>query len=205
MKQGAIIETVYNNVTGGRPNTDFSVMRVDIRSALPAAVNYVTVGDYWANLGNEGEREVPNFMITEKEYHSICKDSRGRDYIDVPDSLINVAGNGGVRYVEDYLGNQYTPRVQGSSNRYWDKVLNNKQYRYADKRIYLFNKPVLVDKLIAGLVLDSSNLKDDDEAPIPAGKEMEVINILTQLFTNQRMGYKDYIINGVDPVNSVKE
>lgn len=203
MTIGNIIETVYTAIGGGRPNTDFSVLRVDIKALLPAAVNWAVTQDYWANLKNEGEREVPNYMITVKEDLPISIDRKGRSFVELTEKLINVGGNGGIRYVEDDCGNNYVPRVPGSGSNYWDNILQNKEYSYLNKNIYLYNVPELLESVNVGLVLDASELKDDDEAPIPAGMEPQVIDMLTQFFTKQRMQAKDYIINGVDPLNEV--
>lgn len=199
-----IVEIVHTAIGGGRPNTDFSVLRVDIKALLPSAINWAVTQDYWANLRNEGERDVPNFIITYKEDLPVCKDGKKRDYIDLPDPLMNIAGNGGIRFIQDDAGNYYVPRPIGSSNAYWDKILCNKEYTYLDKKAFIYNKPPLVEKLNVGLVLDASKLKDTDQAPIPAGYEPQVIDMLTQFFINQRMQPKDYIINGVDPVNEVR-
>ena len=66
------------------------------------------------------------------------------------------------------------------------------------------NRPELSRYLLIGVLLDSSLLGDDDELPIPAGKEPEVIDILMGFFTNQRMQPKDYKIDGVDPLNETR-
>lgn len=202
---GEVVETVYTSVAGGRPNTDFSVLRVDIRALLPAAINWAITQDYWANLANEGDREVPNFIITVFEDLKIETDSRCRKYVTFDKQLVNVGGNGGIRFVNDLYGNAYVPRSVGGSNNYWDKILKNKEYTLLSKKLMLYNVPELVEKVDVGVILDVSALKDDDQAPIPAGSEPQVIDMLTQFFNNQRMGPKDYVINGVDPVNAIKE
>lgn len=205
MKLGVLIETVFTSVNGGRPNTDSSVLREDIKALVPAAVNYAMTGDYWARLKNDGDREIPNAFVTELEYQGVCCDNYGREYIELADTLIHLAGNGGVRYVTDVKGNSYAPIALGSSASFWDGVLNtNKEYQYKNKKIYLKNRPELSDLFFVGVLLDVSGMDDDAELPIPAGSEPEVVDLLINFFTNQRMQPKEYVINGVDPVNEVR-
>lgn len=206
MKKSILRETVFTAVNGGRPNTDSSVMREDIDALIPAAINYALTGDYWARLKSDGDREIPNGFVTELEIFAINVDAYGRDYFDLPQPLINLAGNGGIRYITDLEGNTYAPRALGvSKSCFWDTALqSNLEYQFKNKKVYPINKPEEVNGLLVGVLLDCSLLGDDDELPMPAGSEPEVIDILTNFFLNQRMQPKEYVINGVDPVNEVR-
>lgn len=205
MTKGALKEIVFTSVNGGRPNTDSSVLREDIEALIPAAVNYSITGDYWARLKNDGDREIPNGIVTELEYVGYQEDNYGRQYLEMDKPLINISGNGGIRYVQDSCGNSYAPRALGTSKSFWDKALSsNKEFQFKNKKIFLINNPVLSQLYMVGVVLDSSLLGDDEELPIPAGSEPEVIDLLTNFFTNQRMQPKEYVINGVDPLNEVR-
>lgn len=201
-----MIETVFTAINGGRPNTDLSVMREDIEAALPAAINYAITGDYWANVQREDDRELPNSFVAEQYVSEVKCDNWGREYIDFDISFINVPGNSGIRYVQDVVGNVYTPRAMGVSRKsYWDKATSyNTEHQYSNKKIMLFNRPELVQEFVVGYVADSGELGNDDELPIPAGSEPQVIDLLTNLFLNQRMQPKDYIVDGIDPVNTAR-
>lgn len=206
MLKGHVIELVFTTVNGGRPSTDLSVMREDIAALLPAAVNYAITGDYWANIQRDNDREIPNSFVAELISGPVQTDQFGREYIDFDKKIINIPGNGGVRYVQDQCGNIYSPRAVGVSKKnYWDNALEYMQefqLKPNDKKMFLFNRPDLSEPFLVGYVADVSSLEDDDELPIPAGMEPQVIDLLTGFFTNQRMQPKDYIIDGVDPVNS---
>lgn len=202
MKKGVLIDLIYKNIGGGRPNTDISVTKAQIAAVLPAICNYVNTGSYWDNLRLEGDREVPSSFVDEVE-KEIKIDSRGRKYVDLTESLIDVGGNGGVRLVEDSIGNVYGLRSQGAGKSHWDDVLVSiPEYSRQKKKLIIHNSPTLVDKLYVYLMLSADDLEDDDELPIPSGKEPEVIDMLLALFRNQRMTVKDFIINGVDPRQS---
>lgn len=204
MKLGVLVDLIHTNINGGRPSTDSVVTKAQIKALIPAAVNYALTGDYWANMEREGDKEVPGSFITELSPRYVCVDERGRDYIDLPEPLSNIGGGGGIRYIQDSMGNIYAPRPQGTSPGYWDDVLCSlREYQQIGKKVLIFNKPELVDHLFPGVILDASQLSNDDELPIPAGQEPQVIDILNAFFNKQRMNPKDYIINGVDPINEV--
>lgn len=200
MKKGFLVDLVYSSVNGGRANTDSVVTKAQIKALLPAAINYSATGAYWDNLSSEGDRDVPMSFISELPSKEVKKDDRGRDYVDLPEPLMDVGGNGGVRVVEDGMGNYYGARLQGSGNSHWGAILRSiKEYSRVKGKLILHNNPPLVEKIYVSVMLDASQIDDDDELPIPTGREPEVIDILTSFFTNQKMMPKDYIINGVDP------
>ena len=204
MKKSEYVEIVFTSINGGRPNTDLSVMREDIAALLPAAVNYAKTGDYWANIQRDNDREIPCSFITEEEVSGFGMDAVGRAVAPFDRKIIPMPGNVGVRYVQDELGNIYSPKPLGVAYKsYWDKATEyNTEYQIRNKCLYLFGKPELVDTVLVGYMMDVSCLEDDDELPVPAGMEPQVIDLLTSFFTNQRMKPKDYIIDGVDPVNA---
>lgn len=205
MTKGSIVESIFVSVNGGRPNTDLSVQREDISALLPAAVNYAITGDYWVNVSRENDREVPNSFVSEFYFPAISEEM-GREFIPFDKKVINIPGNGGLRYVQDALGNSYSPRAIGVSKKsYWDKAMTAAgEFQFKEGRIYLYNRPPLAERFYIGAVMDVSELSDDDELPIPAGSEPQVIDILMSFFTNQRMQPKDYVINSVDPINEIR-
>lgn len=204
MQKGHLIEIVFTAINGGRPNTDLSVMREDIAALLPAAVNYAMTGDYWANIQRDNDREIPNSFVAEEILPNVLTDQFGREYYEFDKKFISIPGNGGLRYVQDQCGNVYSPKAVGVSKKnYWDKALHYMpEFQYKDKKVFVFNRPDLAEVLLIGYVADVSSLADEDELPIQAGSEPQVIDLLTSFFTNQRMQPKDYIIDGVDPVNA---
>lgn len=206
MKKGEVVEIVFTSVNGGRPSTDSSVLREDIKALLPAAINYVLTGDYWARIKNDDDREVPNGIVTELEFSNVCTDGHNREYLPFVYPVVNIGGNGGIRYVHDSIGNSYAPIPLGTSrSTFWDKALSsNREYQVHKDKIVLKNRPELTSCFLVGVILDSSLLEDNDELPIPVGSEPDVIDLLTNFFLNQRMQPKDYVVNGVDPLNEIR-
>lgn len=203
MRLNLFVDLIYRQINGGRPSTDSSVTKNQIKALLPAAVNYALTGDYWANIRMEGDREVPGAFITELEARTFKTDDLGKEYIELPESLANIGGNGGVRYVRDGGENHYSPRPQGTSPSHWDGILLGlREFQHTKRRLYLYNRNCLVDMFFIGVILDVSEMKDTDDLPIPAGREPEVIDIVRAFFRDQRLSPKDYIVNGVDPLNS---
>lgn len=206
MLKGVYIETVFTSVNGGRPSTDLSVQREDIEALLPAAVNYANTGDYWANLARDNDREIPNTFVSEITLSGVMTDAQNREYLELDRKFMAMPGNGGIRYVQDQCGNSYAPRAIGvGRKRYWDAaIVENFEYQHMDKKLFLFNRPELVDTFLLGGVTRVEDLSYEDELPVAAGMEPQVIDILMSFFTTQRMQPKDYVINGVDPVNEVR-
>lgn len=206
MTKGQIIEICFTSINGGRPNTDLSVMREDIAALLPAAVNYANTGDYWANIQRDNDREIPNSFVSETTVGVVNTDDFGREYLTIEKKFMSMPGNGGVRYVQDQCGNSYSPRAVGVGRKsYWDSALVDLlEFQMMDGKMYLFNRPDLAEVFLVGGVSRVEDLGDDDEMPIAAGSEPQVIDILMSFFTTQRMQPKDYVINGVDPVNEVR-
>lgn len=201
MTKGELVDSTHSSINGNRPNTDMAITKSFIRTFVPAAVNFVLTGDYWANMNQEGDKEVPGTFVSELGAKSISIDDREREYIDIDVKVAMFNGNAAIRSVEDCLGNRYSPRSQAiSTTDYWDNVLPSLlEYKVVGKRMYLYNKPELVDFIFPSVVQDASELSDSDELPIPAGKEAEAIGILRRLCMDPAMVQKDYIINGVDP------
>lgn len=206
MTTSELIGTVLLRVSGGVPTSDVAVREWDIRSLIPAVINYVITGDYWANVNRDNDREIPNSFVAEFDYTSVSTDGRGRAYLPFDHKVTEIPGNGGIRYVSDDCDNQYAPRALGVSKKcYWDTVLSdNHEYRFQDKKIFLYGNPPMVERFYVGAVLDASEMDPDEELPIPAEKGPEVVDMLAGFFTNQRMQPKDYIINRIDPVNEVR-
>lgn len=203
MKKSVLLESIYQSVNGGRASTDSSITRAQINAILPAAVNYALTGDYWGNIRMEGDREVPGAFITVLKDREVFEDNEGKFYAELPESLSNVGGNGGIRFIEDCYGNIYSPRPQGTPKSHWDDVLVSlREFQHIGKRLRFFNMNSNVRTLDIGVILEASSLDDDAEVPMPAGTEVQVIDIMRAFFKDQRMNPKDYIINGVDPVNS---
>lgn len=201
MTTNDIVGQILLRVSGGIPTSDNSVREWDVRSYLPAAVNYAITQDYWANLQRDGDHEVPGSFLSEYSDLTVSTDNKGREYITLPVKKINIGNNRGIRYVTDNCGNTYKPMPQGqvALGCYWGKVLGNiRYYQERGQNIYITNKPPMVESLNVGAVTDVSSLGEDDELPIPAGYEPQVIDILAAFFTDARFTPKDYIIDGRD-------
>src|SRR5690606_29501971 len=178
MTKNEITGQVLLRASGGLPTSDISVREWDIKSYIPAAINYAIIGDYWGNIERDGEREIPNDFVAEFSFDSVTEEN-GIEYLPFDKKIVNIPGNQGIRFVMDDCGNSYAPRAAGVSKKcYWDKVLvDNLEYTFIGKKIKLFGRPPLATNFTVGVVLDASEMGDDDDLNIPAGKEPEVIDI----------------------------
>lgn len=205
MKKGVFVELVYRTIYGGKPTTDGRTRREDIVALLPAVINYTNTGSYWDNVSRDDDREVPSSFVREHLVCGVCVDDSNRSYVSFDHKFVNMPGGGGIRYVQDMSGNSYSPRAMGvSRKRYFDDALvESFEFTYMDGRLYLYNKPDLVDCFNVAVVTGIEDLSDDDDIPIPGDYMPAAIDMMVGFFTNQRMQPKDYVINGIDPLNEV--
>lgn len=195
-----IIGQVILAISGGTPTSDIAVKEWDIRSYIPAAVNFALTSSYRASMQEEGDTGLPTNFLSEHEDLAVLSDSKDRDYIDVPSKIVSLPSNRGIRYVMDDCGNRYKPVPEGAGmGCYWGKVLGAiPYYELRGKKIYLINKPPLVESVNVGTVTNVDDVGDDEELPIPAGYEPQVVDIIVALFKDQRFSPRDYIIDGRD-------
>lgn len=187
MTKGVIVDLVLLRINGGVLNGESAVWRVDIKSWLPAAVNYVVTIAENNQIKDEGDREMPSEFIS---YANLPILFDTEYYITLPVDIIPLRSNRGIRAIIDNCYNTYAPLREtaigglkrllpmlGDKGLYWPK---------GKRRIVLLNKPKLADNVNAYYVANIDSYGDDDELPIPAGLESEVINVLYQYFTGER-------------------
>ncbi len=204
MTIGVIVESVFLSVNGDRPNTDNSVIRADIRALLPAAINYALDISYNDEVRSEGDRDMPNEFYGYYEDVPINREGK-RPFITMPDGVIPLKGNQGIRFVFDDCENYYAPLSDADmpTASYWaEKGNGSKWYRRKSNKIELYNVLKTATKLNYAALTDVNSLSDDDEAPIQAGKEPMVMEMLTNLVMGKSTAY-DNKIDSRDDVNAV--
>lgn len=200
MTVGVAIESVLLAVTGGRPSTDSSVLRADIRAYLPVAVNWSMDKTYNLNLSTEGERDYPS------EFYGVYTDnaidrSQVIPSITLQKGVAPLKGNAGIRFVYDNCGNYYSPLSDAdlpNIKYYGDKMLDMFWYRREQNKLKLYGINPMIEKLNYQAITKIEDLSDTDELPLQAGAEDDVLNKCIQWFMNQRGTPYDNIINTKD-------
>lgn len=204
MRIGIIIETVFLSVNGNKPSTDNSIIRADIRALLPAAINYALDAAYNDEIRSEGDRDMPNEFYG--YYEDILVDRTGkRPFVPMTEGAVPLKGNQGIRFVFDDCDNYYAPLSDGdlaTANFWADRGTGSKWYRRKKNTIELWNILPTAKRVSYAALTDINSLSDEDEAPIQAGKEPMVIEMLSNLVRGKQTPY-DNKIDSRDDVNAV--
>lgn len=201
---GVIIETVFLSVNGNKPSTDNSIIRADIRALLPAAINYAHDISYNEEVNLEGDRDMPSEFYG--YYYDVDIERTGKKpFFTLEDGVVPLKGNQGIRFVYDDCDNYYAPLgdTDMATASFWaDRGAGSKWYRRKKQTVELLNVLPIAKKINYAALTDVRSLTDEDEAPIQAGKEPMVIEILSNLVQGKTTPY-DNKIDSRDDINAV--
>lgn len=187
MTIGEICELVFLRVNGGKPTPDNSVMRADIRTMLPAAINYAMDKAYNINLQIEGDRDYPSEFYT--VFENVAIDRSGRlPVIALLAGTVPLKGGAGIRFVYDNCGNQYSPVSDSDmgSIEYYSKLTPGMGwYRRTGAQLALYGINPLAGTINYQAITKVEDLDDTDEAPLQAGTENDVLSLLINWFANK--------------------
>lgn len=197
MKIGEAIDNVYIALNNMRIGTDSAVYRADIQSYLQVACNATfnqAYADIRAQMLSEGviEKAIEGNFV--KSYTLPIKtDADNRQYLELMPMPMPIWNNKGLVYVgtrndqfveiqEAYLGMQ---KFLKSFKR--DVV----SYIQENDLIYFENLPIAVKSIFVRLVPNVFDLTLDDELPIPAGYESQVLERCINWFAGAVQNPKD--------------
>ena len=203
MRKSIFIENVYNRIYGGRPSTDFSVLKVDIEAYLPAVVNYALTKGFYTQKNQEQNGDIPTSFYHTFTGLAISRDAdrKNRQYFDMPATVVAMPSNRGLRAIFDNCENRYTPLSdnQLSNIDYWINILKSEKfYNLDEKKVYLFNAPKIAKTMKLTMIISADELGDDDELSIPAGLEAEAMDMCFEFVTGIRKLPVDRKIDGRD-------
>lgn len=204
MKINVLVEAVFLRVNGGKPSTDNSVFREDIKALLPAAINYAMDASYNINVRSEGDRDLPAEFYGVYEDVTIVRTGK-KPYFTLQDGTVPLKGNQGIRFVHDDCGNYYSPLTDSdmATAKYWsEKGTGSKFYRRKSQTVELWNVIPTAEKINYQAITDIRSLSDTDEAPIQAGQEPMVIELLTSWILGEKQMPYDSKIDTRDDVNA---
>lgn len=190
MTKGEAIELVFLDVNGGKPTPDNSVMRADIRTYLPASVNYAMDVVYNNNLQIEGDRDFPS------EFYSVFEDiavdrTERLPFIPLTLGTAPLKGGAGIRFVYDNCGVHYgmLPDSELSNAEYYSKMTPGMGwYRRTGNNLILYGINPIAEKINYQAITKVEDLADTDELPIQAGAEERVLDKMKEWFA-KKFGY----------------
>lgn len=204
MKQGVYVEQVLLRVNGGVLNDDGAVQKADIRAYIPTALNYVTSKAYYTNIKEEDNRDFPGSFYATYPNVAINRSTTPPTIV-LPKKAMPLASNQGIRYIADDCGNPFVPVSDGdyaTLNFYKDLMPNTRFYKPFGGLVQLHNLNKQAGHCTVVLLQDGTTFTDDDDLPVQAGMETDVIDLSVQFFTGQRQMPAD-VTEDTKDVNAV--
>lgn len=195
-----IVSQAYLKITEFYPNSDLSRWYEDAEFLLAPAVNFVQLKQYFVEKNDEGERLIQPALLQSFNVVLESDAETGLMKFTLPRRPVTLPNGRGIQFIGPYRGQAYIPVGQngGSMQGYYAKHKKNQaSYELDGLKVLVYNSKTR--KLRVRMIVDVSDLKDDDEILLPSGSELEVINLIVDFFVGNRplpSGYKDYINSG---------
>lgn len=180
-----------NKAIHKQATVDKTIFDAYINRYLAAAVNYVNVAQYYLDIQAEGIRAFNGAFYAVYENVPVqWNDQRKKHYIDLPAKLLPLPLDRAIPYLGPMVeeNNQFVLVSQNDvfhSGKYFE--FTNDVFGVVEgMRVILHKIPSAVDKVLLKMVVSIDDIADDDYVGIPAGKEIEVINLVVQFFTGVR-------------------
>jgi len=199
MTKAEIIGEVQIRIAGGVLTPDSPIKWGECETYLAAAVNYVMVGQYWAENKAEGGHNINPLLYTVFENIVISQDApTGRYYFTLPKKLITLPKARALE-VNTMCGKKCYPLTQGDDalEQYYGPLKKSiSYYPEGPLKVWLYNKPALVSKVRTKQWVHIGDLADTDEVILPSDGDVKVITMMVEFLTGERQMPKDYTQNG---------
>lgn len=204
MKIGVIVESVILRVNGGKPGPDDSVLRSDVRAYLPVAINYALDKAYNINANEERDREMGGDFYAFHGPIALTKEGDSVSF-ELEKNVVALKVNAGIRFIYDNCDNYYSPVPDGAlpNLKYYHSLTPGiNWWRRIGNKIQLYTHNPLVETINYQAITDVTALSDDDEAPIQAGLENDVMTIMANWFLGTKEMPYDADADSKDDANS---
>lgn len=202
MTKGEIIGQAILKISGGSPSADTSVWYSDLESYLPSAINKVMLGSYDVAQRQENFTGINPLFLQVFDSIAVTLDATKKRFkFTYPKKVVSFTGGEGVQYVGNVTGKQFkrTYPDNGTLESFYDKINTEVTSFSTEGEIgYLYNYSPVDTPLMVKQVVHINSLDGTDEILLPSGSELEVIGLLVQFFTDQRLMAKDAVIDGRD-------
>jgi len=200
MTKGEFIALIHNKVSGGIYGQDIAraIRKEDIATYLPAAINYAIMKQYYTDIERSGEHGFPDDFIGTYQLPVVLDTARDMRYVQLTARPFSTIRNRGIRSVSPLRGFvQFvaTTYEELQHNQYYQGSLGIPVYWLEGTKIFFQGLSTLVDEVLVRIVTSVSDIEDEDELPLPAGLEVDVLSIVEQFFLGQRELPKDSLNN----------
>lgn len=195
LTKAQLIGRVILRVTGGEPTTDSSLKWGELETDLAMAVNYVMVGQYWAENRSEGGHNINPLLYTVFENIPILTDATtGRKYFTLPKNLITLPKARALE-VNTMCGKMCFPLTQGDNalEEYYGKLKKSISYfPEGQLKVWLYNVPALVKAIRTKQWVHIVDLLDTDLVVLPSDGDSKVVELMVGWATGEVERPKDY-------------
>jgi len=176
------------------PNADSKIYPAHIKKLIPAAINYAITKNYYISIKSGDGKDVSSFFVT-TETLSITDNE-----VTLSAYPVVLPNDRSIVYVgpksEEYEFIPEPQKQQAISKHYSEFMPTS--YVISGNTITLKRIETGVTEVKVKYIASIDGFDDNTEIPIPAGLELEIINILVQFFTGERKMPEDVINDNKD-------
>lgn len=195
LTKAEIIGRVLLRLDGGEPTTDSALKWGELETDLAMAVNYVMVGQYWAENKAEGGHNINPLLYTVFENIPIQTDAlTGRKYFTLPKNLITLPKARALE-VNTMSGKICFPLTQGDDalEQFYGPLKKNISYLPEGQlRVWLYNVPPLISAVRTKQWVHVGDLNDTDLIILPSDGDTKVVELMVGWSTGEVERPKDY-------------
>lgn len=200
MLKGEIKELIFQRVNGGKATTDTRIFLEDIEAMLAPAINFALTQNYYIARKNYDDI---NYDFISTFYLNVAYDTtRELNYVDLPSRVMPLPNNKGNWFIGGITGKSFmwSSTAQRQHNSYYPQLDQETIALREGDKIYLQNLAPTVTQVMFQGIMSLEDLDDDQDLPVPAGTEFQIINLAVEFFTGQRAIPDDRQPNQVDSV-----
>lgn len=200
MLKGIYIDSALQMITGGDISDESAVWRDDIEALLPAAVNYALVGGLFDESNQEHDRDIPGSFVGVFEGVSVDRTGAHPQFV-LPKTMVPLSSDRGLRLVTTIAGDHVYNKMNDNffaGWHYYKNILKERMYKLFGTSCRLFNIPDLEEAVTVYMIVSTEDYLDTEHLPVPAGKEVIVIEQLFKMFSRQRLERDDKIEDKTD-------
>lgn len=206
MTVGEIKGGVILKLTGGEPSSDNSVWLSDIHPLIAPAVNYVQTKQYFIDRESEESKHlIQHFMLQVYTVAISLDETRQRKKFTLPKTPLSLPNGRALHFVGDVRGRRWIPLSQGAEDmqEYYEKFKKDvTSYRPEGLAVYLWNVGPLVTHALIKMLINVTEMTDEEQVLIPSGSEFEVITLIYEWISGQRPMPKDDVIDQKDKIST---
>ncbi len=201
MTVAEIAGLVLLRVSGGKPTSDLSVQRGDVKAYIPDGVNRLMGVRIGEEYGVDPSVYPNGLFINVYDIIPVQVNSRNLAYAEFPVRPLSVRGAKSVVAVGEAGGKQFTRIYHDEGTLgafYWKTRTDVTTYDVEGNSAVFYNLPANVEEVYAKLVMHIDSLDYDDEIFVPSGMETQLIDEIYAIMMEQRGIPKDHVIDGKD-------